>query len=133
MKKNLLKLTVLAAVFMLTMILRPVTQIRLDSYAGILDDLQTDADAFVEQGEAASSAALADVITERLRTYILDKAEVYGASLQVTVKLADGAIPAPVAVTLQGSASPYARKQLTAILTDDLGIAQEGQTWILQG
>ena len=50
--------------------------------------------------------------------------------LITAVLMAVGEDNLPTAVTLSGEASPYARRQIQAIIANDLGISKENQKWI---
>ena len=60
--------------------------------------------------------------------YILDKAADLHANLRVEVAVGEDNLPA--AVTISGEASPYARRQIQAMIANDLGISKENQKWI---
>ena len=50
------------------------------------------------------------------------------ANLRVEVAVGEDNLPA--AVTISGEASPYARRQIQAMIANDLGISKENQKWI---
>lgn len=93
---------------------------RADSSAG---------EALAADGEKQASQAMADIIKEQLRAYILDKAAALGAEVEAEFTLEDGDIPVPEAVTIRGTAAPYARQRLEEILSSQLGIPKERQQW----
>ena len=84
----------------------------------------------VTTGTNYSINALNDSIKEKAEAYILDKASLYNAELSVEVKLSDEDLPVPYTVTLKGQISPSAKSKLIKIISDDLGIPKENQTWI---
>ena len=59
----------------------------------------------------------------------MDKAAALGIRVSVEVILADGDLPVPEQVLIKGAVSPYAKQKLTRMLSEDLGIAEEDQTW----
>ena len=79
-------------------------------------------------GENLARDSMADIIKEETEAYILDKAADLHAKLHVEVTVGEDSLP--TAVTLSGEASPYARRQIQAIIANDLGIAKENQKWI---
>lgn len=79
-------------------------------------------------GEKMADEAMADIIKQKTRTYILDKAKEWNAAIEVEVTLDEDHVPATA--TIQGDISPYAKAQLAAILETDLGITREHQVWI---
>ena len=68
-----------------------------------------------------------DIIKARIQAYILDKADSFGTQLDVEVILDQDNIP--TSVELRGNISPYAKAQLTGIITENLGIPKEYQLW----
>ena len=58
----------------------------------------------------------------------MDKAADLHANLRVEVAVGEDNLP--VAVTISGEASPYARRQIQAMIANDLGISKENQKWI---
>ena len=78
--------------------------------------------------EVRNRALLAQIISEQTEAYILDKAADLHANLHVEVTVGEDNLP--TAVTLSGEASPYARRQIQAIIANDLGISKENQKWI---
>ena len=69
------------------------------------------------------------LINQRLETYILDKADVWGTALTVSFQNY-GENMMPEQVVLRGKVSPYVKAQLQQSITSDLGIAKENQIWI---
>lgn len=87
----------------------------------------TDARQAAAFGESLGQDALAQVIKEQTRTYILDKAATLGLTLEVEVTLDESQVPR--AVSIRGQTSPYERQQLQNAITRELGIAKENQQW----
>ena len=87
-----------------------------------------DAEDAAAMGENLARDSMADIIKEETEAYILDKAADLHANLHVEVTVGEDNLP--TAVTLSGEASPYARRQIQAIIANDLGIAKENQKWI---
>lgn len=71
---------------------------------------------------------LSDSISERLASYIEDKAGSLGMEVRATVAMElRNNVPVPVGVTLRGAYSA----ELADYVERELGIAQEKQTWIV--
>ena len=87
-----------------------------------------DAEDAAAMGENLARDSMADIIKEETEAYILDKAADLHANLHVEVIVGEDNLP--TAVTLSGEASPYARRQIQAIIANDLGISKENQKWI---
>ena len=79
-------------------------------------------------GENLARDSMADIIKEETEAYILDKAADLHANLRVEVAVGEDNLPA--AFTISGEASPYARRQIQAMIANDLGISKENQKWI---
>ena len=107
----------IAGLFLAFTVIRPVANIRLDG----LSDFTA--------AYSAAGDALAASIKAQTEAYILDKAAALQVELEVDVTLSDGDIPTPSAVLLSGKVSPYAKARLQKMITDDLGIDKERQTW----
>lgn len=120
----------ITGICMLITVINPIMQIRIDDWGAFLGGISADAEAFVEQGENVSAAALEEIIKAKTQAYILDKADSFGASLSVEIGLTDEQYPKPDSVRISGSISPYGKKQLQSIISNDLGIALEDQVWI---
>ncbi len=111
-------------------VLRPIANLH-------VSDLREWSAPFADAGEAAAASGaemakdeLRAIIKTRCEAYILDKAASMNAELSVQVTLSDDQIPVPQSVVLKGSVSPYARRRLEEVITGELGIAKENQTWI---
>lgn len=87
-----------------------------------------DAEDAAAMGENLARDSMADIIKEETEAYILDKAADLHANLRVEVAVGEDNLPA--AVTIFGEASPYARRQIQAMIANDLGISKENQKWI---
>ena len=101
--------------------LRPPRELALD-----LDGLSADRAALEEQYRDVSGQSLAAVIAERTGAYIEDKAHALGTEVtaEVTVREEDGAF-VPDRAVLFGEENA----ELSALLTQELGIAPEKQEW----
>lgn len=113
----------------LVVALKPLNALSSLSWEDISFEFSDYADQAVTQGQMEAQNSMAQIIKAQTEAYILEKANEYGVSLTVTVTLSQDTVPAPVAVELKGNVSPYAKKQLTAIIAQQLGIAEEDQKW----
>lgn len=120
----------LCGIFLAVTVIAPLKNITIGDISDWTTDIARQADDAVAQGASYTENALAQSIKSRAEAYILDKARSLQADVTVEVTLSDESIPAPIAATISGSVSPYAKKQLQRILTEDLGIPKEDQTWI---
>ena len=120
---------VLMGVFLLFTVLTPFATMRIDAWENWSWELQSSGTDAVAEGKSLAKKEWESIISQRVQTYILDKAAQYDASLTVTVGLSEEAIPVPVSVSISGSISPYGKVQLQKYIANDLGIPKEAQIW----
>lgn len=121
-------LRVSAGLFLALQLLNPLTQMRPDRWIGYFEEIMAEAEALSLQSENLATGYKEDIIKERTRTYILDKAADWNADLDAEVELDADLLP--VSVTVSGTISPYGKNQLTRIMESDLNIPKERQLWI---
>lgn len=119
----------LAGLLMVLAVVRPWVSISLDGWFDWTENVMADGQEFVLYGEAVASDAYRAGIKQQLEAYIEDEAKALECTITAEITLTDESIPAPQCVTLYGNISPYARRVLSDILTEDLGIKQEDQIW----
>ena len=122
-------LRLICGIFLTVVIIRPITQLDIDAVTDFRIGGTDEVSLAVEAGENLASDAMAEIIKTNCEAYILDKAQSLGLALSVEVEVTQGELPVPQTVYIHGSASPYARSQLIAILKEQLGIAEEDQIW----
>lgn len=123
---NIIKM--LCSIFLMISIVSPLARLSFDSWEDLRLDIQLDAQAAADLGKKEVTQQYRQVITQRTTTYILDKAESLGLTLEVVVTLDEDELAAPKAVTLRGKTSPYAKQVLSAWISKELGIKE--QVWI---
>ena len=119
----------ITGLFLAFTLIKPVVSVDLSgliNWTNRYDDIASDA---VAAGESQNRKALSELIKQRTRSYILDKAQALNTALEVEVTLSDDEIPIPVKVRLAGKVSPYAKGRLQAMLEEELGIEKENQIW----
>lgn len=117
----------LAGLFMTVTILSPIMHLPLSSFQLYLDEISYDGDHASLAGKNAADEEIEKIIIERTQAYILDKADDFGAGLEVEVLVKD-LIPCSVKIT--GPISPLAKSQLSRYIAENLGIPLEEQNWI---
>ena len=124
-------LSLLCGLYMLLTVLAPFKTGGLwFDYSSFLDAVNMDAEYEAASGQLAAQTELESIITTQTETYICDKATEMGAQLDVSVETeAVNSLPMPVAVTLEGSISPYAKSKMKEIIKNDIGIPEEQQKW----
>ncbi len=119
----------ISGIFLSMIALRPLAQFPVGTFSELRFDYSMDAEAFVSEGENLAADALAQLIKSNTEAYILDKARAMGLTITVDVTLSQDSIPSPETVRISGKISPYAKAQLSSLLTDGLGIAKEDLIW----
>ena len=123
---NGMLLKLLSGLFMLYTLLSPLVTLKLQDFTEYWDDLTLDAESAVSAGTLSAQMEKEKIIMQQTQAYILEKAKSLGAELSVEVLLSNGI---PDEVNISGAASPYVKSQITALITDDLGIEAEAQHW----
>jgi hypothetical protein len=119
----------LCGVFMAITVISPLISFKLPNYQTFTQHYLTEAEDAAAFGQSITGGAMAEIIKQRCTTYILDKAQEFGAELTVEVRLTDDLIPVPIGVSLEGEISPYARLRLGELIANQLGIKEEAQYW----
>lgn len=122
-------LPVLCSVFLTLTILRPLSNLDGKAISWDTFDFSSRAEEISLQGQNMTRDTLRKVITENAEAYILNKAKEMGLQITATISLSQDDVPVPASVQLTGAASPLEKKQLTSIITEDLGIPKEDQKW----
>lgn len=119
---------VVGGLFLTFVVINPLVKLdfsRIDDYLDRFTLEGMEASSF---GENMAREAEGDIIISRVQAYILEKANSFGAQLDVEVVLDQDNIP--VSVKLNGNISPYAKAQIAGMIAEDLGITKEHQLWI---
>lgn len=120
----------LCGIFLVLTILSPVMNVDFHSITDHFYIFSEEANEYVDTGTQLSESSIRKSIKEHTEAYIVDKAASLKAELTVEVTLSDDEVPAPYSVMLKGRISPYAKSMLTQLISNDLGISKENQTWI---
>lgn len=120
-------LKLLAGVFLVTVMIQPVLELKLDPISGFAGLLEADYEEAVRAGEEIASIELERGIAERTAAYILEEADRFDCELTVEITLSDHV---PSSVTLEGAVSPYAKTYLSRWITENLNVPAEAQRWI---
>jgi hypothetical protein len=123
-------LKLVCGIFLSFTVISPIAEIRLLDLNWSPSDVISEAQTAVEDGKDYAMRAMERHINEQAQAYILDKARALDAQIQVDIRVSEEDPPVPVGCTIQGEFSVYARKQLTTIIREDLGIPEEEQIWI---
>lgn len=121
---------VIGGIFLLIMTIQPLVGFRFDALSTYADQSILEGEAAAQIGKEYTQEAMASIIREETCAYILDKAGLYRAEIQVEVTLSDEEIPVPASVTIRGNYSPIAKSELESLIDSELGVPKENQTWI---
>ena len=119
---------VICGLFLTFVVINPVVNLDFSRFHDYLDQFTFEGQEAAYAGENMAKEAEGDIIISRVQAYILDKADSFGAQLDVEVILDQSNIP--VCVELKGNISPYAKAQMSGVITEELGITKEHQLWI---
>ena len=114
--------------FVITLI-SPLVKIRFDDLGVLCEQISAEGDLLAQEGNDSTQEALSTVIKEDLEAYILDKADELGLTLRITVQMDQHNAVMPQTVKLQGAASPYQKRLLSAFMEEELGITEAQQEW----
>lgn len=123
--RNLLQTS--AGIFLSILVLLPAADIRFPQSDGIPRDYLRRSQAAVEEGENYARQQRCTIIKESLEAYILDKAGKLGWEISAAVETDEEGYP--VSVVLWADVPDDIRKELEAMLWEELGIAKEDQQW----
>ena len=119
----------ITGLFLVFTVISPFAKLQITDLPAYMDSLTVDADLVVKDGQQTARDAVREIIKAEAEAYILDKAAALDLTVEAEVIVSDTDIPHPCAVTLKGSASPYAKQRLQQLIANDLGIPEEKQTW----
>lgn len=114
-------------IVMTVTILKPIMEVGNISYDAYFDTLERDRSEILADANAVAESMHGEIITEKIQSYILSKAETLDLNLEVDVCLQDNMLPQKV--MLSGSVSPYGKKQMEHFICTQLGIQKECVSW----
>ena len=119
----------LGGIFLVITLISPLVKIRFDDLGVLWEQISAEGDLLAQEGNDSTQEALSSVIKEDLEAYILDKADELGLTLKITVQMDQHNAVMPQTVKLQGAASPYQKRLLSAFMEEELGITEAQQEW----
>lgn len=118
----------LCGMFLTVTLLAPLPGIHLEPELDFFGEVISEGEIQTATGKEMAQQELRRSISRSLEAYILDKAGQLDAQLQVSVTLDENCLP--VTAELSGKIPEEVQKELSDILTNDLGIPKENQQWI---
>lgn len=119
----------LSGIFVAVTVLSPVVNLKIDPDILSFDNHYLEGVSYCTDGERIASEKRFEYIKSSAQTYIVNKASSYGVELLVEIVVSEDGTNPFQSVVLTGDVSPYAKKQLSQLMTDDLGIPKEDQLW----
>lgn len=120
----------MVGLLLVTTIFSPWAELQIGDLSTYFENLQHDASAVADEALRNTKEEEAAIIKKEIEAYILDKAVLLDLDVSANISLTDSDPPEPYAVTITGIASPYAKQRLQHIISSDLGIPKEQQSWI---
>jgi len=113
-------------------ILQPIVRMdyeELFQAANGLSDITLEAQSVQQEG---NEEMMKSIIEEELSAYVLDKAQSLGISCKVSIRcvVGEGAVSVPEEAEVRGCLSSEDQRQMERVLSEDLGIMKEKQTYI---
>lgn len=90
------------------------------------DAITAHGEQIIAQGENSAKNAMSQIISEKVNTYVENKASCWGADVQVQTAIKNGI---PDTITISGEVSPYVRTQLASWIEAEIGIKGEALDW----
>ena len=122
-------LKLVCGLFLMLTVIRPMVHIPLAGLTRFSLPYLEEASGASAVGEAYALNQLQLLIKQETQAYILDKATSLGANISVDVVLDTNPPYIPITVYLDGTVSPYAKKQLSDYIAEKLAIGKEAQIW----
>lgn len=119
----------LTGLFLIYTVLSPWTNFRLDNLTSYFSDLELSASVAASDGKESAIQATASIIKSQVEAYILDKASLLDMDITVEVTVEGSSPPSPTYIKIKGAFSPYGKQRLEQIISDELGIPKENQSW----
>ena len=120
-------LKLICGAFLTFTVIRPVTEVRLDTISFFTEEIKSNAAIASDWGKDHNRDAMASIIKLETEAYILDKASASENDLAVEIVLDERLVPCGVMIT--GDISNAQKAELERIMEEDLGISKEEQIW----
>jgi len=122
-----IKLT--AGIFLIIIVIVPLVRLQLDDTFRYVESIETDASQIISEAQSYTDDKITEVIKQQVESYILNKASEFGADIKAEITFCQDNLYIPESVTIFGSISPLAKKQLSSVIINELGIPEEFQVW----
>lgn len=120
-----------SGIFLLYTVVSPLVAFRVNDTIEHITDIENDASLLIADACISRDDEIRSVIKQNAEAYVLDKALVLGANIQVELTVQNESPYLPEKITLTGAVSPLIKKQLTSVIEKDIGLPEELQIWKL--
>ena len=120
----------MCGIFMVLTVVNPWLKLRVYDFSAYAESFSEQACAARDSGMEAAEEYKRSIISEKVTTYILDKAAGMDLKIAVDVMLTADEKCIPCGVTISGAVPEEKRLQLERILQEELGIGRSDQIWI---
>lgn len=111
-------------------VLKPLVSIDSGKLARAFSELLVSSEEAANGLKLQNREVVGQVIKEKTEAYILDKAELFGIELSVSVTVGgEGTYPYPTAADFYGRPTEAQKRQLTRLVEENLAIPKEKQQW----
>lgn len=107
----------------------PILAISARDWDALGISVQSQAREAAEEGQRMARASVAENIKEDTEAYIEERTSSLGLEVHASISLSRDSPPVPDSVTIIGDLSPYDRRLLSRMLTQELGISEDRQLW----
>lgn len=126
------QMQLLTALFLSLTILMPIYLYDYPEPEKMLETYRTEAESAVDTGTVYLRKSQQDIIIQETEAYILSKAKMLGAELNVKIMLTDADPPMLETATFSGVVSKNVQQVLADTVEKDLGIPKERQIWMTE-
>ena len=121
--------TVCSAV-MLSVLLAPLCRMEMPDFEGFLEEFSASGEEIAQTGADMMEQERIVLIKAGLEAYLLNRAEELNCPVRADIRLNAEGYPDWIHVT--GAISEDQRRQLSSIISNDLGIPEENQQWTVE-
>lgn len=119
----------ISSVFLVITVISPVIKLQIKDVSQYVSALEEDGKDIIYEAKSQAESETQSIISDKVETYIEDKAASYGAVITATVGITEPDSLKPDTIAIEGEVSPYIKKILQEAITDDLGIREDRQIW----
>ena len=120
----------ITTIFLSVTVFTPLLNLKVCNQFALPDQLSLKADEIISSAQTDIKNQTEEIIISQTETYILEKAALYDADINVSIGL-DSDTGVPASVTLRGMVAPATKQRIQHFLVEEVGIPEEDQVWII--